>query len=143
MARYQLAATKTSGAAAGMICQLRTGSGRDLRVYEVGVTATTAAAGTVGLIRPTAVGAGFTSVGPGQPIDPVSGAGVAVVDTAATTAPTIGSIYMRRVSLPATVGAGVIWTFPDGLVVPISSSMALWQTSAAAVGYAVYWYFDE
>ena len=147
MARYSLAATKTTSAAAGMIVQLRTGSARDVRVYEVGVSASTAASGTVALVRPTAVGATFTSVGPpaanNGANDPTVGAGVAVIDTAATTAPTIGSIYMRQIVLPATVGAGVIWTFPDGLVVPTSGSIALWQTSTAAVGYAVYFSYDE
>lgn len=143
MSRYNLAATKTTGAAAGMIVQLRTGASRDLRIWEIGVFATTAVSGSVGLIRPSAVGATFTSTGTGQPEDNVSGAGVAVIDTAATTAPTIGTTYMRQATLPATIGAGIVWTFPNGLVVPVSSSMAIWQTSAAAVGYAVYFVYDE
>jgi hypothetical protein len=143
MSRYSLAATKTSGAAAGMIVQLRTGSARDLRIFEIGVTATTAVSGAIGLIRPSAVGATFTSTAAGQPEDPSYGAGVAVIDTAATTAPTIGSTYMRQITLPATIGAGVIWTFSNGLVVPTSASIAIWQTSALAVGYAVYFCFEE
>lgn len=143
MARYDLAATKTSGAAAGMICQLRTAAARDARIFEIGVFATTAVSGSVGLIRPSAVGATFTSVGPGGANDPVSNVGVALIDTAATTPPTVGTVYMRQVTLPATIGAGVIWTFPEGLLVPVSASMALWQTSALAVGYAVYFAYDE
>lgn len=143
MSRYSLAATKTTGAAAGLLVQLRTGAARDLRVFEVGVFATTAVSGAVGLIRPTAVGAGLTSSGTGAPEDPTSSAGVAVIDTAAGTAPTIGSTYLRQITLPATIGAGVIWTFPTGIVIPTSASLALWQTSAAAVGYAVYFAYDE
>lgn len=143
MSRYNLATTKTTGAAAGMIVQLRTGSSRDLRIWEVGVFATTAVSGSIGLIRPSAVGATFTSTSTGQPEDNVSGAGVAVIDTAATTPPTIGSTYMRQATLPATIGAGIVWTFPAGLVVPVSASVALWQTSALAVGYAVYFVYDE
>lgn len=143
MSRYSLATTKTTGAAAGLLAQLRTGSARDLRVWEIGVFATTAVSGAVGLIRPTAVGATFTSTSTGQPEDPSTSAGVAVIDTAATTAPTIGSTYMRQITLPATIGAGVVWTFPAGIVVPTSASLALWQTSAAAVGYACYFVFDE
>lgn len=143
MARYSLAATKTSTAAAGMICQLRTGASRDLRIWEIGVSATSAASGTVALVRPSAVGATFTSTSTGQIEDYSSNAGVAVIDTAATTAPTIGPTYLRQITLPATIGAGVIWSFPCGLSVPVSASMALWQTSAAAVGYAVYFVYDE
>jgi hypothetical protein len=142
MARYDVSATKTT-AAAGLIGQLRNGSARDARVFEVGIFASTAVSGTVGLIRPSAVGATFTSTGPGAAHDPVVGAGVAVLDTAATTPPTIGSVYMRQIVLPATIGAGIIWTFPDGIVVPTSGSLALWQISAAAVTYAMYFSYDE
>lgn len=143
MARYGIGVTKTTTAAAGLICQLRAGSARDVRIWEIGVFATTAVAGEVGLIRPSAVGATFTSSGTGAPEDNAAGAGVAVVDTAATTAPTIGTNYMRRIQLPATIGAGVIWTFPQGINVPVSGSMALWQISTAAVGYDIYWTFEE
>jgi hypothetical protein len=143
MARYNIGVQKTTGAAAGLLCQIRTGSARDCRIYEIGVSATTAVAGEIGLIRPTAVGATFTSSAVGAAHDPVSAAGVVVVDTAATTAPTIGTNYMRRFQLPATIGAGVIWTFPAGIVVPVSASLALWQISAAAVTYDVYFDYDE
>lgn len=143
MARYGIGVTKTTGAAAGLLVQLRAGAGRDLRVFEIGVFATTAVAGEVGLIRPSAVGATFTSSGVGAAEDNAAGAGVAVVDTAATTAPTIGTNYMRRIQLPASVGAGVIWTFPIGINIPVSGSLALWQISAAAVGYDCYFTFEE
>jgi len=143
MARYNIGVQKTTGAAAGLLCQLRSGAARDLRVWEIGVFSTTAVAGEVGLIRPTAVGATFTSSAVGAAEDNASTAGVAVVDTAAGTAPTIGTNYMRRIQLPASIGAGVIWTFPIGINVPISSSLALWQISAAAVTYDVYFCYEE
>lgn len=144
MARYGLAVTKTTGAAAGLLCQLRAGAARDLRVWEVGVFASTAVSGEVGLIRPSAVGSGFTSSAVGAAEDAIAGAGVAVVDTAATGAPTITSIsYMRRIQLPATIGSGVIWTFPIGINIPVSGSLALWQISAAAVTYDTYFTYDE
>ena len=143
MARYNIGVQKTTTAAAGLLCQLRSGSARDVRVFEIGVFATTAVAGEVGLIHPTAVGATFTSSAVGAAEDNAAGAGVAVVDTAATTAPTIGTNYMRRIQLPGSIGAGVIWTFPVGINVPTSGSIALWQLSAAAVTYDVYFCFDE
>lgn len=143
MAQYDIGVTKTTGAAAGLLCQIRTGAARDLRIFELGIFAVTAVAGEVGLIRPSAVGATFTSSATGNADDPVAGVGVAVVDTAATTAPTIGTNYKRRVQFPATIGAGIIWTWAHGLVVPVSSSMALWQISVAAVTYDVYWAYDE
>jgi hypothetical protein len=143
MARYGIGISKTTAAAAGLLVQLRAGAGRDLRVYEIGVFASTAVSGTVGLIRPSAVGATFTSSGVGASEDNAAAAGVAVVDTAATTAPTIGSNYMRRIVLPGSIGAGVIWTFPVGINVPVSTSIALWQVSALAVTYETYFLYDE
>lgn len=143
MARYEIGFQKVTGAAAGMIVQLRTAGARDARLWEVGISASTAVSGTVGLIRPSAVGATFTSTGTGQPEDNIAGAGAAVIDTAATTPPTIGTTYMRRITLPATIGAGVIWSFPNGVVVPTSASIALWQITAAAVTYDGYVCFEE
>lgn len=144
MARYEIGVSKTTGAAAGLLCQLRASATRDLRIWEIGVFSVTAVAGEVGLIRPTAVGATFTSSGVGQAEDSAGAtAALAVCDTAATTAPTIGANYMRRIMFPATIGAGVIWTFPEGITVPLSLSMALWQISAAAVTYDAYWVWDE
>jgi hypothetical protein len=145
MARYSIQTTKTSGAAAAWLAQFRTGSARDARVFEVGVFTTTAVAGTVGLIRSATVGATFTSTATGAPYDPVSAAGVAVIDTAATTAPTISGTpaYFKQAVFPATAGSGVIWSFPNGLIVPISSGLLLWQLSTAAVGYNFYVDFEE
>lgn len=143
MARYGIGISKTTGAAAGLLTQLRAGASRDLRVYEIGVFASTAVSGTIGLIRPSAVGATFTSSGVGAPEDNAAGAGVAVVDIAATTAPTIGTNYMRRIVLPGSIGAGVIWTFPVGINIPISTSLALWQISSLAVTYETYFLYDE
>ena len=143
MARYDIGVQKVTGAAAGLLCQLRAGAGRDLRVFEIGVFAVTAVAGEVALIRPSVVGATFTSSAVGAAEDNAATAGVAVVDTAATTAPTIGTNYMRRIQLPGSIGAGVVWTFPMGLNVPVSLSIALWQLSALAVTYDAYWVYDE
>lgn len=143
MARYSIGVTKTTGAAAGLITQLRTGTSRDIRVFEIGLFVNSGIASTVGLIRPSAVGATFISSAVGAAEDSASIAGVSVVDTAATTAPTIGTNYMRRVGLGATVGQGFIWTFPNGINVPINSSLALWQLSALAVTFENYWYYDE
>jgi hypothetical protein len=59
------------------------------------------------------------------------------------TGPTIPLNFIRRIGLPATIGAGFIWTFSDrGLVVPVSSSIILWNLSATGVS-DVYVEVDE
>jgi hypothetical protein len=41
--------------------------------------------------------------------------------------------FMRRAAFPATIGAGIIWTFPRGLGLPISGSIVLWVIATASV----------
>ncbi len=144
MAKYAAGVSKASGAAAAWLLQLRTPSTVDARVWEVHCFAETAVAGTVALIRSASVGATFTSTIP-QAEDAKSGAALVTVDTAATTAPTVSGtpVHLRRTALAATIGSGIIWTFPEGLVVPVSSGLLVWQLSAAAVTYGVTFVYDE
>lgn len=147
MARSAISVQKASGAAAGPVVQFRAaGAARDARVFEIGVFAVTAVAGEVGIGRPAAIAGtptGGTAVASGQGYDNVAGAGAAVVDTGWTTPPTSPTTFWRRAMLPATIGAGVIWTFPTGLVVPASGAFVVWQFTTAAVTYDVYFDFDE
>ena len=142
MARYGNSITKTTGAAAAPIATLSSGAARDVRIYEVGITVSTAVSGEVGLMRPANSPTVPTGGQVGSAHDNIAGAGVAVTANAWTTAPTAGT-GLRRMVLPATIGAGVIWTFPDGLVLPTSSYFVVWQYSALAVTYSVYFDYEE
>lgn len=144
MARYGTGFTKAAPATGTFVSQVRTTSAKPIVVYEVGCFCSTAVALSVGLIRSLTVGATFTTVTP-QAEDPASGAATASVDTAITTQPTItANTYFRKVVLPATIGAGIIWTFPLGLRVPVSAGLMLWNFGAGT-GPAVegYWLHDE
>lgn len=144
MGRYSAGFTKAAPATATMVAQLRTSSTKDVRVWEVGVFASTAVALSVGLIRSATVGATFTSVTPTAD-DTSLGAASTLVDTAATTAPTISTnVYLRKIVLPATIGAGIIWSFPMGIVVPTSGGLLLWNFGAGT-GPAIegYYTFEE
>lgn len=145
MARYSAAVSKASGAAAAWLVQFRTSSTKDARVWEVHAFAESAVAGTLGLTRSATVGATFTSTVPAAEDSSNGTAASAAVDTAATTAPTQAGtpVYFRRIQLPATIGAGVIWSFPLGLVVPVSAGLLVWQLSAAAVTYGITIVYDE
>ena len=45
--------------------------------------------------------------------------------------PTAPAIFHERWNSPATVGAGIIWTFPDGIIVAASGSLSLHNITAA------------
>lgn len=146
MARYSISVTKTTGAAAAWQLQIRqTSTARALRLKELAIFTTTAAAGTYTVERSATVGATFTSTA-GTAEDPLASAGGGVIDTAATTAPTRAAtpLPFRTVVAPATVGSGALWVFNgDGLIVPAAGGILIWQTTASAVGLSVYAAWDE
>lgn len=99
------------------------------RLMELGLFLTAATASSYGLGYPAAVG-----VNPTTPVDflktdpnDVLASGVVQSALAWGTGPTSPTAFFRRISLPATVGTGVIWTFGDGIVIPVSSSIVLWN----------------
>lgn len=138
MARWSVATSKTTGAAAGIIAELRTAAARDARIWEIGIFAESAAAGTVVLVR--SGGAGTTPGGAVVPVpDDFSVTATASENlyTTYATEPTTVTTPLRRIALPATIGAGVIWTFPEGIVVPVSAGLMIRQVSTVAVTYGV------
>lgn len=143
MARYSLA-SRTSNVTTGNACwELRSSSTDRLYVREIGITLAAATATTLGLGRPAAIGVTPTSPVTVLPMDTGDPAGTGTVALAWGTGPTIPTQFLRRIGLPATIGAGIIWTFSDrGLVVPVSSSLILWNLSATGVS-DVYVEIDE
>jgi len=134
--RLSLAVRTTQTTITKPCWEILTGStpGR-VKVFEIGITLAAATASTFGLGRPAAIGITPTSPVNFQVEDPndVLASGVVRSALAWGTDPTVPANYFRRISLPATVGTGVIWTFPQGLVIPVSSSLIVWNISAVGV----------
>ena len=104
------------------------------KIMQISIVMAAATASVFGLGRPQAVGITPTSpvvLGPWDPADPTTT--FCSTALAWATPPTIPLAFFERVSLAAAVGAGIIWTFPDGLVIPASSSMIIWNISATGV----------
>lgn len=129
----------TAGAAAWEIIAAAT-PGR-VKVMELGFFLAAGTASIYGLGRPAAIG-----VTPTTPVDflvedpaDVIAANVALSALAWATGPTAPAAFMRRIALPATIGTGVIWTFPKGIVLAVSSSLVLWNigTNGVVDAYAV------
>jgi hypothetical protein len=147
-ATYAVSDRSASLTAAGRFAELRTASTDSVFIREIGVSVGVAgAAPTVGIIRPNAIGVTPTSPKTGVAEGPWA-LGTAASAVAWTTAPTLPAtpIYLRRVGLPATVGAGWIWTWNPGeeLIVPVSSSIlidciALSAAVATAIDFYVKW----
>lgn len=144
MARYSVSAQKTSAATANVwIGGLSTTSSKDARIWEIGIFAEAiTVAQVITLTRQNAAGTTPTNVTPVAE-DSSAAAAAITMQTAWTTAPTAATVALRRVALPVVAGAGIIWTFPAGLVVPASSSVNLFQSAATATTYGIYFVYEE
>jgi len=111
--------------------ELRTTAAVRATVLEFSYISATATAQTQGLGRPQAIGvtpggtALFQRDEPGAPVC------VSLTALSWATSPTVPLVFLRRWNLAATLGVGVIFTFPRGLVVPVSSSVVSWNIAAA------------
>lgn len=134
MSLYGLSQRTTSGTAATPSWEVRSTSTNKPRLMEVGISQNVGTAGVYGLGRPAAIG--LTPTSP-QNFVAENDAGAPTSQTTAavawTTAPTVPTNFNRRISCPANVGAGVIWTFPRGFDIATSNSVIIWIIATAPV----------
>lgn len=141
MSLYALS-VRTTLATINQCCwEIYTTSTMPIKIYEIGISTVTAQAMVLGLAKPAAAGVGQTT--PASFI-PEQDSGLPTSKTLSavawgTSAPTIATTgFLRRVSIVAAIGAGVIWTFPRGLYVPASTSMCI-NNIAASTGFLDCW----
>jgi hypothetical protein len=133
MAIYSIA-NRTSGVTSATAAkEVRTAAADRAALMEMGISINAATASVFGLGRPAAIG--VTPTTPQTVLAEDSGAPAGTVTTALAwgTGPTVPANFFRRVSLPATIGAGIIWTFPRGLLIAISNSVVLWNIVTGSV----------
>jgi hypothetical protein len=118
--------TTTFTATTAANVEWRTPSSVRPRVLEISYISATATVQSIGLGRPQAIGVTPVNVA-FQIEDPADVASVMNGSLSWATSPTVPLIYFRRWNGAATIGVGIVWTFPRGLVIPISSSLVLWN----------------
>ena len=134
MAIYSLG-VRTAGASTGTPAwEVRMGATDRGAILEMGVFLAAATASTYGIGRPAVNGAGGTTPVTFLAEDPGDPAGTMTSILAGwSTTPTAPANFFRRIGLPATIATGVIWTFPRGLKIAISTSFVLWNLAANGV----------
>lgn len=95
------------------------------KVLEISFIQLTALASQIGVGRPQAIGITPVNV-PFQKDDPSDPASVMNGSLSWATSPTVPLIYHRRWN-GTLASVGVVWTFPRGLVIPISFSLVIWN----------------
>lgn len=131
MALYSVGVVTPAAGAGAAYATLHTGT-RVARIREIGAFCTAATASRVAIGRKNNTPVATTSV-LGQAEDPADAAALANLDTAWSTAPTAPAQFLRRASLAGSVGAGIIWTWPERpLVIAASEWLIIWNDGAAA-----------
>lgn len=112
-------------------CELRTTAAVKARVLECSVVQATGTAMSIGLGRPNAIGVTPATTSTFQRDDSADPACVTTVSATWATSPTAPLTYHRRWCSAATIGVGIVWTFPRGIIVPVSGSLVIFNITAA------------
>jgi hypothetical protein len=134
MAIYSLS-QRTSATGAGTAAWeiITTSSQVRPALLELGFSQVTAVAGTYGIGRPQAKGITPTTPQTFLAEDAGEVAGNSQGAVAWGTGPTVPTNFFRRITCPATIGAGVIWTFPRGLIISNALNFVFWILATAPV----------
>ena len=141
MAIFSLALNSTVTTTGASAMDLLAGTNSP-KIMQIGMSLGVATASTYGLGR-----AGNTPVQTSgvallaEGLD--SNAALSKLAVAWGTAPTVPANFFRRIGLPATVGAGVIWGFSYGLAVATATAMEFWNLATNGNNINVYWVVDE
>ena len=123
-------------------CELRTTAGVKARVLEFSLIQLTGTASSYGFGRPAAQGITPGTTSTFQRDEPNDPACVTTISLTWGTSPTAPTNYHRRTNTAATVGVGIVWSFPRGLIVPVSASLVCFNVTAS-VALDVNWAIDE
>lgn len=100
------------------------------RLLECSYVQTVGTAQSVGLGRPAANGVTPGTTSTFQRDDSADPACVTTASLSFGTSPTAPTVYHRRWNSAATIGVGIVWTFPRGLIVPVSGALVIFQITA-------------
>ena len=130
MSIYSLALRSTGLTIANASASIVTAASKRVKLLQCSMIQATGTAQTLGLGRPATAGTPTTPIlfQADEPADPASVTSGYLTWSAQPTAPTI---FHRRWNSAATIGVGIIWTFPRGLGIAVSSSLVVWNVTTA------------
>jgi hypothetical protein len=131
MAIYSAAAAISVGTIANPAFEVKPAASNEPAVMEVGIMDGATTACTYGLGRGGST-ATLTSATTVIAEDEGRPAGVTTMSGTFSAAPTVPTTYFRRCYLPATIGAGIIFTFPRGIVLAAGGvGLVTWNIAAS------------
>ena len=137
MAIYSFSAKTTIATAANACLEVLTSSTNRITILEIQINQSTTTISNIGLGFPAAIGVGAAGTVVGQAEDPGDTASKTNVafSTYATSRPTAPTNFLRTCDITGTIGCELTWTFVNGLMVPTSNSIVLWNISAISAMY--------
>ena len=95
-------------------------------VLEIGISQAYALAGTYGYGVPAVAGSGRRNSYQAQKDDPFGTSPLTTAYLDWAVPPTAPSCFCRRATIVASIGSGIIWTFPRGMFITRNTSVVLW-----------------
>ena len=133
MAIYSLSNRTSNVTIANANLEIRAGATNRPRLMEMGIWLNAATQSPIGLGRPQAIGITPTSPVTVLAEDPAESTGLTQTALAWSTGPTVPLQFFRRVNMAAAIGAGVVLTFPRGIVIAAAGSLVNWNIAATSV----------
>ena len=133
MAIYSLSNRTSNVTIANANLEIRAGATNRPRLMEMGIWLNAATQSPIGLGRPQAIGVTPTSPVTVLAEDPAESTGLTQTALAWSTGPTVPLQFFRRVNIAAAIGAGVVLTFPRGIVIAAAGSLVNWNIAATSV----------
>ena len=111
--------------------EVRTTAAVKARVLETSIIQATGTAQSLGFGRPAALGITPGTTSTFQRDDSADPACVTTIAATWGTSPTAPTTYHRRWNSAATIGVGIVWTFPRGVIIPVSGAVVVFNITAA------------
>lgn len=111
--------------------EIRTTASVKARILEMSVVQATATAQSLGFGRPAAIGVTPGTTSTFQRDDSADPACVTTISATWATSPTAPTTYHRRWNSAATIGVGIVMTYPRGIIIPVSASFVVFNITAA------------
>lgn len=132
MPTFTVGASTPAAGSAASYATLNTTANRRAAIREIGISTAAATSSSVGLGTPANTPVATTTIVP-NPHDAADAVSTALLGTAWSTAPTVPTVFDRKFTLGAAVGAGVIWklALDERIVVAKSAWKVLWNFGVA------------
>jgi len=133
MGVYSISNRTTNVTIANPCIEIIAGATIRVKIVEISIIMAAATESVFGIGRPAVIGVTPTTPVTALPEDIVDPTGPFTTALAWATPPTVPAAFLRRCSLAAAVGAGIVFPFPKGLYIEASKSVVLWNISATGV----------